>query len=335
MRLGRLLHLLQDEGGNLRGRILLAVRGDPGVAVGRLDDLVGDEAHVLLGHRVVEGAADQALDREEGALGIGDGLALGRLADEALAVVGEGDDRRRGARALGILDDLGRRAFHDRDAGIGRAQVDADDFSHCLIPSLFRETARPRSGPAADSATRPPLSRRPARSGPRCPVSNCRRRDAFGPKLRRWRVYKWGPRTAQGVGPPPQKPEISTPLRFAQAAGAARRFPSEAADSNSPPMMRFPIAALALALASELRLAHAQLDLPGAPTASLARRPPTTRANPSGVPKSGERRARRDKAEKIRRSPASPPRSPAAAPQRARRRADCCGGATRRSRSPS
>ena len=109
-----------------------------------LDDLVGDEAHVLLGHRIVERAADQALDREEGALRIGHGLALGRLADEALAVVGEGDDRGRGARALGILDDLGRRPFHDGDAGIGRAEVDADDFSHKVSPVLC-EIIRSRS----------------------------------------------------------------------------------------------------------------------------------------------------------------------------------------------
>ena len=53
----------------------------------RLDDLVGDELLVLLDHRVVVAAADQALDGEEGALGIGDRLALGRLADEALAVI--------------------------------------------------------------------------------------------------------------------------------------------------------------------------------------------------------------------------------------------------------
>ena len=82
---------------------------DPGVAIGGLDDLVGDETHVLLGHRIVEGAADQALDGEEGAFGIGDRLALGRLADEALAVVGEGDDRGRRARAFRILDHLGAR----------------------------------------------------------------------------------------------------------------------------------------------------------------------------------------------------------------------------------
>jgi hypothetical protein len=39
--------------------------------------------------------------------GVGHGLALGRLADQALAILGEGDDRRRGARAFRILDDLG------------------------------------------------------------------------------------------------------------------------------------------------------------------------------------------------------------------------------------
>ena len=47
------------------GRILLAVGFDPGVAVGAFDDLVGDEVLVLLDHRVVVPAADQALDGEE------------------------------------------------------------------------------------------------------------------------------------------------------------------------------------------------------------------------------------------------------------------------------
>ena len=75
---GGLLHLLQDEGGNLRGGILLAVGLDPGVAVAGFDDLVGDELLVLLDHRVFVAAADQALDGEERVLGIGDGLSLGR-----------------------------------------------------------------------------------------------------------------------------------------------------------------------------------------------------------------------------------------------------------------
>ena len=126
----RLLHLLQDEGGDLRRRIFLAVRLDPGVAVSRLGDLVGDELLVLLHHRVVVAPADQALDREDGLFRIGDRLALGRLADETLAVVGEGDDRRRGARAFGVLDDFRSFAFHDGDARIGGAEVDADDLAH-------------------------------------------------------------------------------------------------------------------------------------------------------------------------------------------------------------
>src|SRR6185369_613546 len=86
MGLGGFLHLLQDEGGNLRRRIGLAVHLDPGIAIASLGDLVGDELLVLLDGGVVVAAADQALDRENGAFGIGDRLALGRLADEALAV---------------------------------------------------------------------------------------------------------------------------------------------------------------------------------------------------------------------------------------------------------
>ena len=45
---GGFLHLLQDDGGNLGGRILLAVGLDPGIAIVGLDDLVGDELLVLL-----------------------------------------------------------------------------------------------------------------------------------------------------------------------------------------------------------------------------------------------------------------------------------------------
>ena len=67
---------------------------------------------------------------EERVVRIGDGLALGGLADETLAAFREGDHRRRGARALGILDDLGVLAFHHGDAGIGRAEIDTDNFSH-------------------------------------------------------------------------------------------------------------------------------------------------------------------------------------------------------------
>ena len=139
--LGGFLHLLQNEGGDLRGRILLAVGLNPGVAVGRLDDLIGNEIHVLLGQRIVERPADEALDREEGLLRIGDRLALGRLADETLAVVGKGDDGWGSPCAFRVLDDLRSLALHHRHAGIGRTKVDANDFTHFVHP--YFHVARP------------------------------------------------------------------------------------------------------------------------------------------------------------------------------------------------
>jgi len=62
--------------------------------------------------------------------GIGDGLALGRGAHQHFAVLGPGDDGGGGAIALAVFDDAGLAAFHDGDAGIGGAQVDADDLAH-------------------------------------------------------------------------------------------------------------------------------------------------------------------------------------------------------------
>ena len=71
-----------------------------------------------------------ALDGDDGAVRIGDGLALGDLADEALAVLGEGHDRRSGAGAFRVGDDGGLAAFHNGDAGIGGAKVNTDNLAH-------------------------------------------------------------------------------------------------------------------------------------------------------------------------------------------------------------
>ena len=130
---GGFLHLLKNEAGDFARRIFLAVAArNPGIAIVGLDDLVGHHADVLLGHRIVEAPADQPLDREIGEFGIGDGLPFGGLADEPFAVGGKGDDGGGGARAFRILDYLGGRALHDSHAGIGGAQVDADDLRHVL-----------------------------------------------------------------------------------------------------------------------------------------------------------------------------------------------------------
>ena len=53
---------------------------------------------------------------------VGDRLALGDLADESLAVLGEADDRGGRATAFGVRDDDGIAAFHDRDDGVRRAR---------------------------------------------------------------------------------------------------------------------------------------------------------------------------------------------------------------------
>jgi hypothetical protein len=50
------------------------------------------------------------------------------LADEAVAVLGEGDDRGGGAAALGVCDDGGLAALHGRHGAVGGAQVHADDL---------------------------------------------------------------------------------------------------------------------------------------------------------------------------------------------------------------
>ena len=137
MLLSSFLHLLQDEGRDLLGRIVLAVGFHPGVAVRALYDLVGHHVPILLDHRVGEAAADKALDGEQGVGRVGDSLALGRLADEAFAVVEDGDNRRRGPNAFGVLDHFRLLAVHDGHARIGRAQVDADDLAHIESCSLL------------------------------------------------------------------------------------------------------------------------------------------------------------------------------------------------------
>ena len=105
--LGVALELLEDARRDLLGGVALAV------------DVVGLPvlAHV-------------ALDRAEGAIGVGDRLALGHLADEHLAGLGEGDDGRGGARALGVGDDDGVAALEDGYDGVGGTEVDTHGLGH-------------------------------------------------------------------------------------------------------------------------------------------------------------------------------------------------------------
>ena len=133
--LGGLLHLLEDEGGDFLGAVALA--GDIDADVGAVvDDVVGHELG-LVAHLLIS-APHETLDRVDRVLGVGDHLVLGRLADHALALGRKADDGGSRALALGVGDDDGLPALHDRHAGIGGAEIDSDYPSHILRSFLIR-----------------------------------------------------------------------------------------------------------------------------------------------------------------------------------------------------
>ena len=82
------------------------------------------------------------LDRPDGAVDVGDGLVLGGLADQHLAVTRERDDRRGGPGALGVCDDDGVATLEHCDDGVGGPEVDTDRTSHsyCLLNRTFSGT---------------------------------------------------------------------------------------------------------------------------------------------------------------------------------------------------
>ena len=143
---GRFLHLLQNEGGNLRRGIFLAVGLDPGVAVIGLDDLVWDQLLVLRDRGVLETPSNQALDREEGVLGVRHRLTLGWNADQRLPVLRKRHHRRRRARPFRVFDDFGVLALHHGHTRVRGAEIDANNFRHAHQPLSFsRDPANRRA----------------------------------------------------------------------------------------------------------------------------------------------------------------------------------------------
>ena len=136
--LGVGLQLLQDHGRDLRRRNDLVAGLDAGVAVRARRDLVGDDLLLLGDLRGL--AAHEPLDREDRVLGVRHRLPLGRRADQTLPILGEGDDRRGRATALGVGDDGGLSALHHRHARVCRAQVDANHSCHTLATPLVDST---------------------------------------------------------------------------------------------------------------------------------------------------------------------------------------------------
>lgn len=98
VRLGGLLHLGQDHGGDLLGRkgLLTDIGGDDNVGLAvLLDHLEGHVLAVLLHGLVRPLAANETLGIEDGVLGVGGQLVLGGITDKALAILGESDVRGR------------------------------------------------------------------------------------------------------------------------------------------------------------------------------------------------------------------------------------------------
>ncbi|MNL18192.1 NAD-specific glutamate dehydrogenase [compost metagenome] len=136
--LGVGLELAEHHGRDLLGRVLLAHDLDGGGPGRRLLDLVRHLGASFLDLGLVEVVADEALDRVDGVLGVGDGLALGDLADQTLAGLAEAHDRRGETRTLGVGDDDGLAALHHADDRVGGAQIDPDDLTHGCPPYAIR-----------------------------------------------------------------------------------------------------------------------------------------------------------------------------------------------------
>ena len=136
-RFGVGLELGEDHRGDFRRAELLglAVHFDfhGGVAVGGADHLVGHALDLLL--HLGKLAAHEPLHGVNRVARICHCLPLGRLAHDAFAGLGEGDDRRSGAFALGVLKHQRFAPFHDCHAGVRGAQINAQDFCHriCLL----------------------------------------------------------------------------------------------------------------------------------------------------------------------------------------------------------
>ena len=106
--LGIPLHLLQDAGGDLLAVVLLAVD---------LNRPVG---------------AHMALDGSDCAVGVGDRLALGLVADQHFAIFGERHDRGGRALSFSVGDDARISAVEGGDHGVGGSKINTYCSSHGL-----------------------------------------------------------------------------------------------------------------------------------------------------------------------------------------------------------
>src|SRR5690606_9715422 len=97
-------------------RVLLVPDDEPHAAVRAAHHFVRRTLRFVLD--LVPGAADVALDLEQGALGVEHRLTLGHLADQPLIVL-EADDGWRRPVAFRVDEDYGLATLHHRDDAVG------------------------------------------------------------------------------------------------------------------------------------------------------------------------------------------------------------------------
>jgi NAD-specific glutamate dehydrogenase len=120
------LHFLKHHRADLGDAVVLVTELDAHVVVRPLDDAVARRRDRVLHLRRVPLSPDEALGRVDGVLGVGDRLALGDVADEPLARLGDGDHRGRRLVAAAVGDHGGHAVLDDGDARVRGPEVDSD-----------------------------------------------------------------------------------------------------------------------------------------------------------------------------------------------------------------
>ena len=127
---GGLLHFLQHFRAYLRRCHFFAFHFYPRIAIIGFSDFVGHHLDVFLNDVVFEATADQTLDGVKGVFRVGHGLALGGLTYQGFAVVGVGNDGRRGTTAFGVFNDFSAVTIEHGHTRVSGAQVDTNNASH-------------------------------------------------------------------------------------------------------------------------------------------------------------------------------------------------------------
>ena len=141
--LGDALGVAEDEGADLLQRVGGPAEVHRRVALGALDDLVGEVVLELLHHPARVLAADESLGPVDGVLRVHHHLVLGHLADQQIALVAQRHHRGQHEVAPVGGDDLGNAVPDRGDQGVGRPEVDSDDarfVGHGAEPSSLRGT---------------------------------------------------------------------------------------------------------------------------------------------------------------------------------------------------